>query len=140
MVWSLKQDPETGDILYWVHGPKIQNGANVSKNQYNTETEKKPVKRNTRKKKRYNPMKNETEPLELANQKSLNLELPEHETILRDYFQLDIGVADLYKEWCNADEHFKEVAERFPGIRILRQDPTENLFAFICSSNNHISR
>lgn len=27
-----------------------------------------------------------------------------------------------------------------PGVRILRQDPTECLFSFICTSNNHISR
>ena len=26
------------------------------------------------------------------------------------------------------------------GARIMRQDPTECLFQFICSSNNHISR
>lgn len=26
------------------------------------------------------------------------------------------------------------------GIRMLRQDPVECLFSFICSSNNHISR
>ena len=28
----------------------------------------------------------------------------------------------------------------YTGARILRQDPTECLFQFICSSNNHISR
>ncbi len=27
-----------------------------------------------------------------------------------------------------------------PGARVLRQDPVECLFQFICSSNNHISR
>lgn len=27
-----------------------------------------------------------------------------------------------------------------PGVRMLRQDPTECLFSFICTSNNHISR
>ncbi|XP_069062245.1 N-glycosylase/DNA lyase isoform X2 [Pleurodeles waltl] len=60
--------------------------------------------------------------------------------ILRDYFQLEISLADLYKRWSAADTHFEQVAHTFPGVRILRQDPTECLFSFICTSNNHISR
>ncbi|XP_078605713.1 N-glycosylase/DNA lyase-like [Branchiostoma floridae x Branchiostoma japonicum] len=61
-------------------------------------------------------------------------------SILRDYFQLDVKLTDLYEQWCKADSHFKQVSPNFTGIRMLRQDPVENLFSFICSSNNHISR
>ncbi len=60
--------------------------------------------------------------------------------ILTDYFQLNVSLESLYKQWQAADGNFCQVAADFPGVRILRQDPTENLFAFICSSNNNISR
>lgn len=38
------------------------------------------------------------------------------------------------------DWHFKRIADSFTGVRMLRQDPTECLLSFICTSNNHISR
>lgn len=60
--------------------------------------------------------------------------------ILKDYFQLDINLEDLYKKWSKADVNFEKISKQFPGIRMLRQDPVECLFSFICSSNNHISR
>ncbi|XP_059800714.1 N-glycosylase/DNA lyase isoform X1 [Hypanus sabinus] len=60
--------------------------------------------------------------------------------ILSDYFQLHVQLSDLYSQWVQADKHFAQVAQDFPGVRILRQDPIECLFSFICSSNNHISR
>jgi len=59
---------------------------------------------------------------------------------LEDYLQLKVGLAELYKTWASADPLFAEVAEKYPGVRILRQDPVENVFSFICSANNHISR
>ncbi|KAJ3016613.1 8-oxoguanine glycosylase ogg1 [Thoreauomyces humboldtii] len=59
--------------------------------------------------------------------------------MLRDYFQLEVDLKALYTRW-NTDPNFKKKAGAFNGIRILRQDPTENLFTFICSSNNNISR
>ncbi|XP_036389353.1 N-glycosylase/DNA lyase [Megalops cyprinoides] len=62
------------------------------------------------------------------------------EQALKDYFQLNVKLVDLYKEWGTADHHFKRIAETFIGVRMLRQDPTECLFSFICTSNNHISR
>uniref|UniRef100_A0A3Q2CWB2 N-glycosylase/DNA lyase n=1 Tax=Cyprinodon variegatus TaxID=28743 RepID=A0A3Q2CWB2_CYPVA len=60
--------------------------------------------------------------------------------MLRDYFQLHVKLGDLYREWGAADCHFKEISDIFTGVRMLRQDPTECLFSFICTSNNHISR
>lgn len=65
----------------------------------------------------------------------------EYEKELRNYFQLDlINLEDYYTKWSARDVYFKKAAEQFYGIRILQQDPTENIFSFICSQNNHISR
>ena len=51
-----------------------------------------------------------------------------------------MGLEVLYQTWAASDPLFAEVAEKYPGVRILRQDPVENVFSFICSANNHISR
>lgn len=100
----------------------------------------------------------------------------EDKEMLRDYFQLNVKLEDLYKQWGDADPHFRQIADIFtgqyivclhmhtlhrgtvimtsptftilpdgifhvsPGVRMLRQEPTECLFSFICTSNNHISR
>ncbi|KAJ3775434.1 DNA glycosylase [Lentinula raphanica] len=69
-------------------------------------------------------------------------ELLEAETLLwlKDYFQLNVDLALLYGEWGSRDKVFLGIQDRFSGIRMLRQDPWENLISFICSSNNNISR
>lgn len=59
---------------------------------------------------------------------------------LRDFFQLETPLADLYARWRSADERTSAVLDALPGLRILRQEPTECLFSFICSSNNNIGR
>jgi N-glycosylase/DNA lyase len=76
---------------------------------------------------------------------------------LRDYFQLDVDLVKLYGEWAERDPVFAKLRTRFEGIRMLRQDPWENLIScaptlhlpfsaqltpsrFICSSNNNIAR
>ncbi|KAG8967041.1 8-oxoguanine glycosylase ogg1 [Tulasnella sp. 419] len=59
---------------------------------------------------------------------------------IRDYFQLDIDLEELYGEWSKRDTVFAKIKDRFGGIRMLRQDPFENVISFICSQNNHISR
>ncbi|KAI0362379.1 DNA glycosylase [Trametes cingulata] len=59
---------------------------------------------------------------------------------IRDYFQLDIDLVKLYQDWSTSDPVFHRLRDRFEGIRMLRQDPFENLISFICSSNNNIGR
>ncbi|XP_029291672.1 LOW QUALITY PROTEIN: N-glycosylase/DNA lyase [Cottoperca gobio] len=81
--------------------------------------------------------KEEEEPVAVT---SVQQDTDEEEEILSDYFQLNVKLGDLYKEWGAADPHFKHIADIFSGVRMLRQDPTECLFSFICTSNNHISR
>ena len=81
---------------------------------------------------------------------------------LRDYFQLDVDFASLREQWCEAgrvaeggggagagamrergsssngtvtaDDAMVEIAGLLSGMRILRQDPNECLFSFICSN------
>ncbi|XP_073979568.1 8-oxoguanine DNA glycosylase isoform X3 [Rhodnius prolixus] len=60
--------------------------------------------------------------------------------VLIEYLRLDHEVNNYYGEWSEKDLHFKKVAKDFCGIRILSQDPVENMFSFICSSNNNIKR
>lgn len=63
------------------------------------------------------------------------------EPLLRDYFQLDkVSLETCYSRWSDLDVNFKSKSIRFQGIRMLRQDPWENLICFICSSNNNITR
>ena len=60
---------------------------------------------------------------------------------LRDYFNLDTAsLVNLYQEFSKADARFRAVGPYFAGTRMLRQDPVECLFSFICSSNNNIKR
>lgn len=62
------------------------------------------------------------------------------EALLKHYFSLRHDLSALYNQWSESDPNFKKKAPKFTGIRILSQDAWETLIAFICSSNNHISR
>ena len=62
------------------------------------------------------------------------------EEFIKDYFQWDVNLGKLYADWTRADEKFADIAADYKGVRILRQDPVENVFSFICSSNNNIQR
>jgi 3-methyladenine DNA glycosylase/8-oxoguanine DNA glycosylase len=59
---------------------------------------------------------------------------------LNEYFQLNLKLGDFISHWSSCDERFKAVKDYYPGARLLRQDPVECLFSFVCSSNNNIAR
>ncbi|XP_076283428.1 8-oxoguanine DNA glycosylase isoform X1 [Lasioglossum baleicum] len=60
--------------------------------------------------------------------------------ILHRYFRLDVSLPALCKEWCAIDKHFQKSLDKVNGVRILNQEVVENVFSFICSSNNNIQR
>lgn len=73
-------------------------------------------------------------------QNTENTQNESHNELLSNYFQLDLNLKECYSEWSNSDKFFKDAAQQFYGIRMLKQDPVENIFSFICSSNNNIAR
>lgn len=75
--------------------------------------------------------------LQNSNQSTVKRQL--HESLL-DYFWLDEDISTLYSSWSELDVNFAKISSRYKGIRLLRQDVTENIISFICSSNNNISR
>jgi N-glycosylase/DNA lyase len=57
-------------------------------------------------------------------------------TWIRDYFQLDVDLVKLYSEWSDRDDVFRRtIKDRFTGIRILRQDPWENVASWVLNIN-----
>ncbi|KAM3964033.1 8-oxoguanine DNA glycosylase [Aphomia sociella] len=73
----------------------------------------------------------------IGNSENENVDFSE---VLHKYFRLDLNLVKYYEQWSERDELFKSACVQFFGIRMLCQEPVENLFSFICSQNNHISR
>jgi len=61
------------------------------------------------------------------------------QSLLRSYFRLDDDIYAIYAEICR-DRRVAEMVARYPGLRILRQDPGECTVAFICSATSNIPR
>ena len=59
--------------------------------------------------------------------------------LLRSYFRLDDDIDTIYDEICR-DRRVAEMVGRYPGLRILRQEPWECTVAFICSATSNIPR
>lgn len=63
-----------------------------------------------------------------------------YENLLRTYLRLDVDLEEHYKLWSKSHRHFETQSNKFYAVRMLNQDPVENIFSFICSQNNNISR
>ncbi|XP_058448488.1 N-glycosylase/DNA lyase [Malaya genurostris] len=80
------------------------------------------------------------EPERYSSNSHLLYPLTYYEQLLRIYFRLDVDLAQYYRQWNQSHTHFENSAGQFYAVRQLNQDPVENLFSFICSQNNNISR
>lgn len=59
--------------------------------------------------------------------------------LLQSYFRMDDDLSAIHAQICQ-DERVAAMADRYPGLRILRQEPWECLVAYICSANSNIKR
>ena len=61
------------------------------------------------------------------------------DALLHSYFRLDDDIHAIYADVCR-DRRVAEMVARYPGLRILRQEPWECTVAFICSATSNIPR
>ena len=62
---------------------------------------------------------------------------------VRNFLNLDTGISvvSLWRDFSAVDGRFFDLSSSLDGgVRVLRQDPVECLFQFLCSSNNNIKR
>lgn len=63
------------------------------------------------------------------------------EATVRRFLRLDeLALAEQAHRWCASDPLFASAWKRQPGLRLLRQDPHECFFSFLCASVAPIAR
>lgn len=63
-----------------------------------------------------------------------------HPNFWESYLRLDFDLAKLYEELGAEDPYLMESFERWPGLRLLRQDPQETVISYLCTTANSIPR
>jgi N-glycosylase/DNA lyase len=66
---------------------------------------------------------------------------PQDEPLVRTFLRLDdLSLTEQARRWCASDPLFASAWQRQPGLRLLRQDPHECFFSFLCASVAPIAR
>ncbi|KAM7349387.1 8-oxoguanine DNA glycosylase isoform 2-T3 [Cochliomyia hominivorax] len=60
--------------------------------------------------------------------------------LLHRYLRLDFDLITQVKLWRKSHSHFDQLANQMKAVRVLDQEPLENILSFICSQNNNIKR
>lgn len=58
----------------------------------------------------------------------------------RAYLRLDFDLEDLYRDAGAADAHAAAAFRAWPGLRVLRQEPEETIYTYLCTTANSIPR
>ncbi|MGI0038133.1 MAG: DNA glycosylase, partial [Nitrososphaera sp.] len=62
---------------------------------------------------------------------------PEHRSWEREVFRLDDDITGILAG-LSSDNTTAALVAKYPGLRLLRQDPEQCLFSFVCASNTNI--
>ena len=57
-----------------------------------------------------------------------------------DYFRADDDLNEIYRECSEADSYVSSLAERCPGLRLLRQNPWECIATYLLATNANVKR
>lgn len=75
-----------------------------------------------------------------ASNSNLNQSKNFYDNLLIEYFNLNINLQELIEKWKLSSQHFEKINKQFSSIRLLKQEPFENIISFLCSQNNNIKR
>lgn len=62
---------------------------------------------------------------------------PEDKSYIKKIFRLDDNIQEIFKE-LSQDPFVCRLIKMYPGLRVIRQEPHQCLFSFVCASNTNI--
>lgn len=106
-VWTLTQTEDT----LWYHVYKNQERPGEGRDRMRRAGASVQMEKQSEKSFKGALQKQEEEPVAVT----LMQDTEEEKEMLRDYFQLNVKLEELYKEWGDTDPHFRRIADIFTG-------------------------